>query len=105
MNSRQELKTVKQLSRLLTDETREIEKQRKRRTVIGAACWIAFVVAFTLAFNAGDVAGIVAVALALFAGAVYGFTLYWNMAADQWPAIKPHINHESVADRIKQLEK
>ena len=103
MNSRQELKTLKQLSRLLTDEEREGKKQTVKRTVIYAVSWIALVAAFILVMT-GELVGIVAVAVASFAGIFAGIAIYSSIAAKRWPIVRPHINNESVSARVKQLE-
>jgi hypothetical protein len=48
--------------------------------------------------------GIVAVSMAAFAGIFAGLAIFSGTAADQWPIVKPHINSESIKERLKQLE-
>jgi hypothetical protein len=48
--------------------------------------------------------GIVAVSMAAFAGIFAGLAIFSGVAAGQWPIVKPHINSESIKERLKQLE-
>ena len=104
MNSREELKTLRKLGHLLTDEERETSKQTLRRKLVYAAAFIGMVAAFMPFVMHAEPLGLIAAAVAALAGTFAGFAMYWGLAARQWPAIRPHINNESVAARIKQLE-
>lgn len=103
MDAKQELKTLRQLSKLLTDGERETKKQTTIRKVVYAVAWVALVAAFMLVIK-GEMVSIIAVATAGFAGIFAGIAIYLGIAAKQWPAAKPHISNESIMARIKQLE-
>lgn len=103
MNTHQELKMLRQLSRLLTDGEREAKKLTAKRTAVYAIAWVALVVAFMLVMK-GELVVIVAVAIAGFSGIFAGIAIHSGIAAKQWPIIKPHINNESIMARVKQLE-
>ena len=103
MNANQELKTLRQLSTLLTDGERETKKLTVKRTVVYAIAWVALVIAFMLVMK-GALVSIIAVATAGFSGIFAGIAIHSGIAAKQWPIIKPHINKESIVARVKQLE-
>jgi hypothetical protein len=103
MNTKQELKTLRQMSKLLRDEDRETKRQTTIRRAIYALTWVALVAAFVLVRKV-EGTGVIAVATAAFAGIFAGVAMYWGSVAKQWPALRPHINNESIAARIKQLE-
>jgi hypothetical protein len=104
MNSLEELKTLRHLSNLLMDEKREMSNQTWRRKLIYTAAFIAMVAAFMPFVMQAELLGLAAAAVAALAGALAGFTIYSGLAARQWSAIKPHINHRSVAARIEELD-
>lgn len=103
MSSRHELKILKGLDRQLTDAEQEAKKQTVKRTAIYAVAWFALVGAFMLVMK-GELLGIIAVAVASFAGILAGIAIYSGIAANQWPIVRPHINKESIEARVKQLE-
>jgi hypothetical protein len=103
MNSRQELKILRRLSQLLENDQQEAKKRTMKRKAIYAVTWLALVSAFMLVMNREPI-GIVAVSMAAFAGIFAGLAIFSGVAADQWPIVKPHINSESIKERLKQLE-
>lgn len=104
MTPREELIALRRLSNLLTDEEREIRKQTRGRRLIHSGAFVALIVAFMPFIVQAELIGLAAAALAALAGCVAGFAMYWSNAAKQWPVIRPHINVESVSNRIKKLE-
>jgi sorbitol-specific phosphotransferase system component IIBC len=103
MNSREELNVLRQLSKLLTDEERERKSQKTRRRLVYSVAFFALVAAFMPFMMQGELIGLVAAAVAALAGSLVGFAIYGEIAARQWPILKPHINVESVSTRIMQL--
>jgi hypothetical protein len=66
--------------------------------------WFAVALVFMVLFQLGNrahplVFAVVSALLGVVAG-VYGFL---RLVAKQWPAIRPHVNVESVASRLEQL--
>jgi len=103
MNSREELNVLRQLSKLLTDEERERKSQKTRRRLLYLVAFFALVAAFMPFLMQREFIGLVAAAVAALAGSLVGFAIYGEIAARQWPILKPHINVESVSTRIRQL--
>lgn len=103
MNAQKELKLLKQLNELLTNEQQETRRQSVKRKIIQAVSWVGLVAAFMLVMSQEPVS-FVAVVLASIAGAFAGIAIYADAAVKQWPIIKPHINNQSVAEKVKQLE-
>jgi hypothetical protein len=104
MNSREELKVLRQLRKLLTDEERESKRQKTGRRLLYSVAFFALVAAFMPFMMQGELIGLVAAAVAALAGSLVGFAIYGDIAARQWPALRPHINIESVTTRVRQLE-
>lgn len=103
MNSREELNVLRQFSKLLTNEERESKRQKTRRRLLYSVAFFALVAAFMMFMMQGELIGLVAAAVAALAGSLVGFAIYGGIAARQWPILKPHINVESVSNRIRQL--
>lgn len=103
MNTQQELKILRLLSKHVTDGGREIKQWAIKRLIVDVAAWLALIVAFVLVMESGSLA-IAAVAIAGFSGRFVGSSTQSGAVAKQWPIIKPHINNESIVARIKQLE-
>jgi hypothetical protein len=103
MNPLQELKVLRRLSQLLENDQQELKKRTMKRMAIYAVTWLALVSAFVLVIDREPIV-IVAVSMAFFAGIFAGFAFFSGTAADQWPIVKPHINSESINERLKQLE-
>lgn len=104
MTSGEELVALRQLSKLLTDEERETKKQTGRRRLVLSVAFMMLVVAFMPFVMQAELVGLVAAAVAAVAGSVVGFAMYWSHAAKQWVVIKPHIDVDSVSNRINTLE-
>ncbi|MBE5314818.1 MAG: hypothetical protein H4O13_05380 [Xanthomonadales bacterium] len=97
-----------QEAKLLHKLQRQIEAQPSFQfsgVLISVVLWLALAVYFflLLRLDGGFMLFVVAAASILF-GIVIATAAFRGLAAKQWSFIKPHINQETVASRLRELE-
>jgi hypothetical protein len=79
-----------------------------KRLVINLIVWLLIGLAGGFAYNQFGKIGtveLIALCCALIAGVVIGILSMCDVSRKQWPAIQPHINLESIKERIRELER
>lgn len=99
----EELKVLRELDDLITNWPAVQKRRLLRGNMILIASWAASVFAFSLV-NYEEIKQVVAVALAIFSGIFAGRILLGSGAGKAIPIIRAHINRDSIAARIKELE-
>ena len=69
------------------------------------ALWLATVVILLALFQLGGrLHPYISFSVCVLLGVVLGAFLFWQVAAAQWPFLRPHVSRESVERRIAELE-
>lgn len=103
MNAQQELKILRSVKSMLNNESHRLTRIGTFRSGTRVVSVILISILILLAAQTG-VTGVLLVIGAIVAGVLA--TMSANMAAslNQWKVINQHINHESVMNRLKELE-
>lgn len=98
-----ELKILEQIVRNLNDPTNRLPKARRYIWVSGIIGLLCIFWAFYLVFKSyPELFGIVL--LAILGGEALGGASLMLKSFKQWPIIKPHLNEESIRQRIEELK-
>lgn len=72
---------------------------------IAPVVWVMTAMAFLVLFQAAEHVHPLALALgSTFVGILLGALGFCTVVARQWPAVRPHISRESVADRLSAIK-
>jgi predicted lipid-binding transport protein (Tim44 family) len=78
-----------------------------KRFAANLIIWLLIGLAGGFAYNQFGTIGtveLIALCFTLIAGVVIGIMSMCDISRNQWPAIQPHINLESIKERIRELE-
>ena len=103
MKPKTELKVLKQIEGAMNDTSSHLRKVRAFVWGSRILGWVGLVAAVLLV-RQSVVSPSVGIVIAAFSGIGVGLAIYGQMALTQWPALKPHVNEESVKNRIKEIE-
>jgi hypothetical protein len=103
VDNRYELKVLRHIAKLLSNESRQLRMLGAIRNGCYVVSWVS--IAILVASLAGNgIAGVLVVVGAAVAGALAGIAAYASVSLKQWPIMKQHISQESIVKRLKELE-
>lgn len=98
-----EIKVLKQVHLLLTDEERQIKKSRAMCNSVLTIGWLVLAGTFFLLVS-DQLGGATGAMITGVVGIVVGMFMQTAEAGKQWPYLKSHLNPDSVERRLKELE-
>jgi hypothetical protein len=104
MSPRFELRVLRGISDLLEKREQVLNRQRTIRVAVYLASWIAIFGIALFSRLDGRTCTLMSIVGIGAAGYCAGMAGFLGMAAKQWPAISPHVNRDSVAARIRELQ-
>lgn len=102
MDNRFELKILRNIAKLLSNESRQLRMLGAIRNTCYVVSWVSIAI-LVLSIAGYGISGVLVVVGAAVAGALAGIAAYASVPLRQWPIMKPHVNQESIAKRLKEL--
>jgi len=103
MNRNYELKVLRQVSKLMKSEDNHPVSSAIFKVVLYVLALVAIVGSYVLV-GRELLSGQWGVVIAAFGGTFIGVASYFGIAMKQWPAIRPHIDKESLEHRINEIK-
>ena len=103
MDEKYELKTLKQVIRLVDEADRQQKLVQLMKVGMYLATAILIIAAYILV-SREVISGKVAVIVAAFGGTFAGVGAYVSVCQKQWPVIRQYLNIESIRRRLNELK-